>query len=290
LSGPAELAIAAGIVADAGLKATGLVALGWAGTMCLRHRSAAQRHAVWVAVFAAMPLLPFAAWAAGPERALDAPWIVGAWALGVVAASVPLVVGLWRLGRLRAGAAPDPSLAGVWHSDAIRSPITWGVRRSVVLLPSVAVGWSNTARAAALAHERAHIARHDWLVHVATWGVCAVFWFNPLVWWARRALSREAEHAADDVVLASGVRPSDYAALLLSLGRPSHPPAGLGAASSAVGDRVRAVLDVRARSGRRWPAGAVVLALSLCLSAALGGWSVWSTPEAALTCHPGPSP
>jgi beta-lactamase regulating signal transducer with metallopeptidase domain len=288
VSGPAELAIAAGIVVDAGLKATGLVALGWLGTAWPPGRSAAQRHAVWAAVFAVMPLLPLASWARGPERALDAPWVVGAWALGFIAASAPIAVGLWRLGRLRADAVPDGTLPGVWHSDAVRSPISWGVWRSVVVLPGAAVDWSDADRAAALAHERAHLARHDWLVHVATWGVCAVFWFNPLVWWARRALAQEAEHAADDAALAAGARPSDYATLLLSLAHPGPRSAALGVASSPVGDRVRAVLDARPRSRRRGPTAAVALALSLSMSTALGAWSAWSTPPAELTCTPGP--
>jgi beta-lactamase regulating signal transducer with metallopeptidase domain len=290
LSGPAGLAIAAGIIADASLEATGLLALGWGATRLYRGASAAQRHAVWAAIFTVMPLSPVVAWGRGPALALDVPWLVGAWAVGFVLAVSPIVRGLVGLNRLRARASPDPTRSNVLHSDAISSPITWGVWRPVILLPAAASTWSNTQRDAALAHERAHIARRDWAVHLAVWSVCAVFWFHPLVWLARRALVREAEHAADDAVLATGVRPSDYAALLLSLARTRTPPAALGAGPSWAGDRVRAVLDVRPRCARRWPVGAVTLALAASSLPASGAWSAWTTPEAALTCQPGPLP
>jgi beta-lactamase regulating signal transducer with metallopeptidase domain len=290
VSGPAELAVLSGIIADASLKATLVLALGWGGSRLLGRASAAQRHAVWAATFAVLPRLLGVAGTRGPALALDAPWIVAVWAAGFVLALSPMVGGLVALSRLRAGATADPDRPNVLHSDAIASPITWGLWRPVVLMPSAAATWSRAERDAALAHERAHIARHDWAVHLAAWALCAVFWFHPLVWLARRALIREAEHAADDAVLATGVRPSDYAALLLSLSRAEPPLAALGAASSWVGDRVRAVLAVRPRSPRRWPVGLLALGLAAPSIPASGAWSAWTTPEAAQTCRPGPLP
>lgn len=288
MSGPASVAILAGVLADAGLKATVVLGLGWAATRLLSGRSAAERHAVWATTFAALPLLVLAAARRGPTIALDAPWLVALWVVGVAIAGLPIGQGLARLRRLRAQATPDPADPGLLHSDQIAGPLTWGLLRPVVVLPAAASQWSPAHRAAALAHEQAHITRRDWAVHLAVWCLSALFWFHPLAWLARRELAREAEHAADDAVLAQGVRPSDYASLLLSLAGPRVPQAALGAASSLVGTRVRAVLDVRPRSARRWPVWTAALALAALSTPALGAWPTWTAPEEALTCAPGP--
>jgi hypothetical protein len=55
---------------------------------------------------------------------------------------------------------------------------------------------------------------------------CAIHWFNPLVWMLGRLSTRDAELAADDLVLYAGVRPSTYADALLNLaGSVFHVPA-----------------------------------------------------------------
>ncbi len=287
MSGPSEWSVAAGVLADAGLKATVVLGLGWAATRLLGRASAAQRHAIWAVTFAVLPVLPCIAAQRGADVALSAPVLVGVWMAGVVAFGAALVRGLVGLSVLRRSARPDPTTPGVFTSDAVRSPVTWGVFRPIVVFPPDAAGWSASRRAAALAHERAHVARRDWLVHLLTWSVCVLFWFHPLVWVARRQLIREAEHAADDIVLAQGVRPSTYASLLVALSRPSASIA-LGA-GSLVGHRVHAVLGDRSRSARRWPSIVGALVLAGLVVPFVGGWATWSAPpDAPLTCLPAP--
>lgn len=287
MSGPAPLAIATGVLLDAGLKAT--VVLGVPGLVALaRSGSAAQRHALWTASLGALPLLlPWAA-ARGPEVAVDAPWVLALWAVGAAVSAGRLVQGLVGLERLRREAEPSEA-PGVVLVRGIRTPLTWGLLRPVIALPMAAEAWTPSDRAMALAHERAHVERRDWAVDLATRAVAGLFWFHPLVGWARRQLAAEAEHAADDRVLASGVRPSAYAGLLLSLARPEGASLALGAAS-LVGRRVRALLATRSRSPRRWPALVLAGALASATLPALAAWPAWTAPPQALTCDPETSP
>lgn len=300
MSGPDALSIVAGVIVDVGLKSTALLALGGVGSLLLRRGSAAQRHAVWAGTFAALPLLAAAAAQRGPAIALEAPLVGPIWLLGALIAGLPLLRGLLQLAQLRRGAQPDPKVPGLLHSAAVQGPLTWGLLRPVILLPSAAAAWPEAQRAAALAHERAHVRRGDWAVHLLVWAICALFWFNPLAWLARRALAQEAEHAADDAALAAGARPSDYAGLLVSLGASGlraqgpqasgGPVAALGAGSSPLGRRVRAVLEARPRSAVRGWALGLALLLGGGAASALGAHPTWTRPPDTLTCRPGPSP
>ena len=70
-----------------------------------------------------------------------------------------------------------------------------------------------------LAHELAHVARRDWLVHVVAEVARAIYWFNPLFWYACARLRRDSEHACDDIVLEHGIGRTSYAAHLVDLAR-----------------------------------------------------------------------
>jgi beta-lactamase regulating signal transducer with metallopeptidase domain len=288
MSGPAELSIACGVLLDAGLKATLVLVLAAAGCRALRGSSAAARHATWAAGLACLPALPWLALQRGPEIAVDAPWVVAVWAAGALLAALPLVMGLLKLVWLRATAETGP--AGHHYSPHIHGPLTWGLLRPIVVLPTAARGWSPSRLAAALAHERAHVRRADWAVHVAAWAVSALFWFHPLVWFARHRLAHEAEHAADDAVLAQGIRPSDYARLLVSMSRVGTPRVALGMGASLVGRRVHAVLEPGPRSTRRWPVLVVALVGAGLALPSLAAWPTWTAPPEALTCRPERSP
>lgn len=290
MSGLEPLAIAAGLVADAGLKATALFVVGGAAAQLLRGGSAAQRHAVWTATFASLPLLVVSTLQRSSTLALDLPWLAPVWLCGAVLASLPLLRGLVSLRRLRRGARPHPHAEDLLYSDELTGPLTFGFVRPIILLPSAATGWDPVRLQAAINHERAHVARRDWAVHIAVWAVCVLFWFHPLAWLARRSLAQEAEHAADDAALAEGVRPSDYAGLLVSLTPPPVYRGALGAGSSMVANRVRAVLDSRSRSPRRGMVLAAALALCASVSAVAAPLPLWSRPPASsLTCTPGPN-
>ena len=123
-----------------------------------------------------------------------------------MAAAVSKAVGLSRPVRLLQ--SPDRTM-----------PITWGVFRPRVLLPSCAGEWSEDRKRVVLAHELAHVRRLDWVFQILSELACAAFWFNPLFWVACSRLRRESEQACDDAVLNLGVDGEDYAAHLFEIAR-----------------------------------------------------------------------
>lgn len=94
-------------------------------------------------------------------------------------------------------------------------PITTGVLRPVVVLPSAALEWDETTRRAVLVHELSHVRAGDAVFVMASRVMCALYWFHPAAWWIADRLHRELELACDDRVLSYGVRPSAYADVLV---------------------------------------------------------------------------
>ena len=127
-----------------------------------------------------------------------------------------------RLLRLAGEAAVKVGLSRppqVLKSDQLTIPIMWGAGSPRIILPTAVDGWSAQRVVAVLAHEMAHVQRHDWTIHILVECVCALYWFNPFVWIARRQLRHESDHAADDVVLNIGIDGRDYAEHLLDIVR-----------------------------------------------------------------------
>jgi beta-lactamase regulating signal transducer with metallopeptidase domain len=96
-------------------------------------------------------------------------------------------------------------------------PMTFGIRRPSIVIPTIADLWADDRRRAVLLHELAHVTRRDCLTHTATAVACATYWFHPAVWWVARRLRIERELACDDRVIAAGTGPREYAGHLLEI-------------------------------------------------------------------------
>jgi hypothetical protein len=97
--------------------------------------------------------------------------------------------------------------------------LTAGIFRPIVFLPEESASWSPERLAMVLRHELAHVQRRDADSQLLAESVVALYWFNPVIWFGARAMRGYAELAADEAVLRSGIRPSDYAQDLLSIAR-----------------------------------------------------------------------
>ena len=81
----------------------------------------------------------------------------------------------------------------------IASPLAAGIWRPVVLLPaSLVTGMPPDLLAALLAHELAHVRRHDYLFNLLQNVIESLLFFHPAVWWISRGVRLEREHIADD--------------------------------------------------------------------------------------------
>ena len=157
-------------------------------------------------------------------------WLAVCWTGGTLFLLVHLIVGIgavWHLSaRSNSFSGSTPHVHPDWkrpvsirQSDAVTVPMVWGLFRPVILLPADADEWEPERQRAVLLHELAHIQRQDWLMQTMAQITCAVYWFNPLVWFAARRMRIEVERACDDHVLNAGYQSTDYARHLLDIVR-----------------------------------------------------------------------
>jgi beta-lactamase regulating signal transducer with metallopeptidase domain len=162
------------------------------------------------------------------------------------------------------------------HPEVL-TPLTWGWRRPVVLLPDGAQAWTEDERSSALYHELSHIKRADFAVMLLVRTSLALFWWNPLCWIVYRELLKEQEIACDELVLRAGIRPSTYAATLLAFRRSAgfrwNPSAALLGmlGRSSFKERLAAILKQKLTFMEVKMKTKIMLALALVLAVALIG-------------------
>jgi TonB family protein len=262
------------------IKATLLLGAARIAAFLLRRAPADVRHRLWLAALFGVTILAlpvrfpqpvsiavpvqFSVTAMGgalPARIGTGAWSLWSaiWIAGIIVVLARLLAGVVTIARWTRRAR---RVNRVLVSDSAPTPLTWGLFRPVILFPACASEWPDAQLELALRHEQAHVARRDWLWQMLANAVNAVFWFHPLVWLANAELRREAESAADDLVLASGVDAADYAEQLVRVARflsgtlplapvPSLPLAAVPMARSRILEsRVRQILDSRRRCGQ----------------------------------------
>lgn len=126
-----------------------------------------------------------------------------------------------------------------------------------------------------LLHELAHVKRRDYVTQTVVQLVCALYWFNPLVWVGARQMCVERESACDDLVLAGGCKASDYAGHLVEIagnfGRVPQMAAIAMARSSQLEGRVAAIVDGARNRRLRAAAAVAILAMIGGIAACVGG-------------------
>lgn len=148
-----------------------------------------------------------------------------------------------------------------------------------------------------LAHELAHLRRRDHWIRVIELVAIALYWWLPVVWWARRELRKAEEECCDAwVVWALPEKESDYAqALVQAVSLVSRSPAALPPAASGIGQfgqlkrRISMVMDARTPHRLSTGARSAVIALSL-LVPMIPAWAQEKTATQEGKSTPAPEP
>ena len=166
------------------------------------------------------------------------PWIVGLWLAGAALMALRLAIGLkWVADRTR----PDEFTNNpYWQrrlselarrfgieqhvrlgvADHLDSPITAGCFKPIVLVPAALItGMPVGLLEALLAHELAHIKRHDYLVNLIQSAIEIVLFYHPSVWAISRRIRIEREQIADDLAVDMLGQPHQLAQALSQLDR-----------------------------------------------------------------------
>jgi len=239
------------------------------------------------------PAAPPPTAAAGPvapaeERGAWMPVLVTAWLVGVCMLLARLAGGLWRVKGLRRAARALPPSAWQARCDRLAhqlglrrmvrvadaafvdGPVVIGWLRPVVLLPVAALAGLTPAQVEAiLAHELAHVRRHDAVVNACQTAAETLLFYHPAVWWLSSRIRAEREHCCDDIALDVSGDPFAYAAALAELEswRVSNPPLAMAATDGPLLARVARVLGRPPRPARIGAATTAVLVAAFVLAA-----------------------
>ncbi|MFN0053010.1 MAG: PQQ-binding-like beta-propeller repeat protein [Planctomycetales bacterium] len=189
-------------------------------------------------------------------------WIVTGWSCGVALCALRPLLGwhtLWRLKRVGVSPAAEAVAAAaervsrqlglrrvvrVWNSTWAQVPVVVGYLKPVILLPaSLAMSIPLAQLEGILAHELAHVRRHDFVVNLLQTLIETLFFYHPAIWWLSRRIRVEREHCCDDLVVQALGNRAEYGRALVAVeelrGRASV--LALGVADGSLLHRIRRI-------------------------------------------------
>jgi bla regulator protein blaR1 len=233
------------------------------------------------------------------------PLLVASWFAGVIAFSIRLIGGWFAATRMRLITAS--SVPPEWQrtierlaqrmgvarpvrlllSDRVESPVVVGWLRPAILTPVAAfAGFPAGYLEALLAHELAHIRRHDFPVNVLQRTAEALLFYHPALWWVSKQIRIERELCCDDLAVAASGDVLTYARALAELEslRPAHASLALAANGGSLVNRIRRLLAPSERDSHALPGlGAASIASLLIL---LGIFAVANAQEPKPAAQP----
>jgi beta-lactamase regulating signal transducer with metallopeptidase domain len=240
--------------------------------------------------------------ATSPRAESWMPALLLSWFCGVVLLTLRLVSGWFWVQRIRSrGTMPVPEplqrlsdrvrrrlhisrAVRLLQSTLVDVPTVIGWLKPVVLLPaSVLSALGPQQLEAIIAHELAHIRRHDYFVNLLQTLVETLLFYHPAVWWLSRQIRIERENCCDDLAVSLCGDPVTYARALADL---EELRGGAGLALAASGgsllERVRRLVGAPSHAGRGpgWLAGTTAVLLIAGIAAgAVGEQSSVERPE-----------
>ena len=223
-------------------------------------------------------------------------WLVSGWLAGVCLLSLRPLIGwhaTWRLRRVGVSEVPESvsvmlnhlaerlglrRVTKIFQSSLVRIPCVVGAFKPVILLPaSVLIGLSPEQLEAVLAHELAHVRRHDFLVNALQTLAETLLFYHPPIWWLSRRVRQEREHCCDDLAISVCGDVAGYARMLVSIEglRARVPQTSMAAGGGSLVERIRRLLPSSEQTRSPWMTGIVVVATLMVL---VGSWQ-WTVGQ-----------
>lgn len=155
--------------------------------------------------------------------------------------------------------------AALRRSEFVKSPLTYGVIRPVILFPSE-INLNEEEFFCIMEHEWVHIRRKDVFVKYLLCLTICIYWFHPLVWMMAVLLNKDIEFASDEEVsrTCSQHCKTAYALALIRLAQESRQSAwplnACFARHSEIEERIRCIMNTKRYSKK----AAVVAAGIIC--------------------------
>ena len=206
-------------------------------------------------------------------------------AAGIAARGVWLAIGAYGLRRLRRTASlVDPLPHGIrqaqerigaratlYVSDRVSGPITFGLRRAVIVFPPSVSAMPADVQEAIAYHELLHVHRRDWLHEILEEAVRSVLWFHPAIWWLIGRIRLAREQVVDQSVIRLTDSKERYVEALLAVAVASSgtafTPASAFLRRHFLKKRVARILQETTMTTRRLVASLTASAAALALAA-----------------------
>ena len=229
------------------------------------------------------------------------PWVVSLWLVGLLALSFRLTIGLRHVQRLKSeGVVPATARlqahlvdlcermrisrsVHLLESALIQVPTAIGWLRPVVLLPASALtGLTPSQLEMIVAHELAHIRRHDYLLNLIQTVIEILLFYHPAIWWIGNRVRVERENCCDDLAVAVCGNPLTYAHALTTMEqlRSESPQLAMAANNGSLLHRIRRLVNpLSLQSDRlaRWMGGVIAIAAVVTVGVTISCFNVSTT-------------
>ena len=232
------------------------------------------------------------------------PWLVPLWVIGVLALSLwnlitwclvqrlasshtlPVDAALQQLALRLASRLGLTHLVRLAQSPAVNSPVVIGMFKPLILFPiSILTELPFAQLEALIAHELAHVLRHDYLVNLLQIATETLLFYHPATWWISSRIRAEREHCCDDLAISVTQDRTAYVCALAHVAGVRMPSLTPAASGGVLLPRLRRVLGMSttpADNSSRSLAGVVVSVLCLIGVVVIGSRMRTSAVHAAI--------
>ena len=190
--------------------------------------------------------------------------IVNAWLIGSILFFIKFTTGFFYLKSIINKATSNKALTKslkkikskykisrdviIKESVNITTPIVMGIVKPVILFPLGLVNQLSLHEVnAILAHELAHIKRHDYLFNILQIVVETLFYFHPAIWFISSNIRNERENCCDDLAINHVGNNVSYAKTLIKLQELNiteiQPAMGFSGSKNTFSNRILRILD-----------------------------------------------